>query len=53
MNDIDTWKSKFGHLKSIARENGVPLEIITEGEIPQLFKDYFDAKGILFKENYF
>lgn len=52
LNNINDWKSKFGSLKSIANSNGKVLEIITEGQIPQVFKDFFDIKQIRFRENY-
>lgn len=53
LNDVNTWKSKFGQLKSIASQNGKSFEVITEGQIPQVFKSYFNANGILYKENFF
>ncbi len=44
--------ARASHLKSIADQNGEQFEIITEGQIPQVFKDYFISKGILFKESF-
>ena len=52
LNNVNDWKSKFGSLKFVADSNGKSLEIITEGEIPEVFKEYFTVKGILYKENF-
>jgi hypothetical protein len=45
-------KSKFGAADALAKRNGFVYHVYSENIIPQLFKDYFNKKGIIYFENF-
>lgn len=52
LKNADKWKSTFGQKRSIAKKNGKSFQVYSQKEIPQVFKEYFNKKGIEFFEDF-